>query len=163
MPTHSQRRHVLHPPAEMYELVADIARYPDFLPWCIGARVRKREAGTEPNTELVTADLIIAYKMFREKFTSRVTLDHDRLAIDVAYLEGPFRHLANHWRFLPREEGGGSCDVDFHIDFEFKSKTLQLMTERVFARATNKLVTAFVDRADQLNAPASVTAVVEPE
>jgi coenzyme Q-binding protein COQ10 len=107
VPTHAEKKYLPYTPAEMFDLVSDIEKYPEFLPWCVGTRIRSREG------DLVVADMIIGYKMFRERFTSRVTLQRpDR--IDVAYSEGPFKYLQNHWTFNP--DGTGTT-IDFFVDF----------------------------------------------
>ena len=103
MPTHAEKRFVPHSPEQMYELVADIARYPEFLPWCQAARIQRREG------VVVVADLVIGFKMVREHFTSRVTLTPSE-RIDVAYVRGPMRYLNNHWKFEPHPDG---CIIDF--------------------------------------------------
>ena len=141
MPTHAERRHVPHSPQEMFALVADIEKYPEFLPWCVGTRVRSNDG------EVVLADMVIGYKMFREKFTSEVRLSRpDR--IDVAYMDGPFKYLNNHWIFL--REIDGTCTVDFYVDFEFRSKFLQKMIGTVFNEAVKIMVHAFEKRADSI-------------
>ncbi len=133
--------------AEMYALVADVAAYPEFLPWCSGARIRARKPQPD-GSEIVEADLVISFKVFRERFGSRVTLRPDGNKIDVAYLEGPFRYLNNHWRF--EAVGETACEVDFFVDFEFRSKTLQLIIGVVFHEAMRRIVRAFEERAEQL-------------
>lgn len=138
MPTHAEKKRLLYTPAEMFDLVADIEKYPEFLPWCVGTRIRSREGS------LVVADMIIGYKMFRESFTSRVTLSKpDR--IDVEYSDGPFKYLHNHWIFEP--DGKGTC-IDFFVDFEFKSRILQAMIGVVFGEAVRIMVNAFERRAE---------------
>lgn len=140
MPTHAEQRVVPYTPEQMYALVADIERYPEFLPWCIAARIRERRA------DFVSADLVIGFKMFRERFTSNVTLSPpDR--IDVAYAEGPFRYLNNHWSF---ERMPGGCRIEFFVDFEFKSRVLQKVIEVLFGEAVRRMVAAFDGRARQL-------------
>ncbi len=125
----------------MFDLVADIDKYPEFLPWCVGARIRRRE-GNE-----VVADLAIGFKMYRERFTSHVVLTRpDR--IHVTYSDGPFRYLNNEWRFTPTEDGG--CLIDFYVDFEFKSKLLQHVIEMLFNEAVKRMVAAFEARARKL-------------
>ena len=116
MSTHAERRLLPYRAEQLFDLVADVERYPEFLPWCVGARVRERK----PN--LVVADLLIGYRMVRERFTSRVVLDRPK-RIDVSYSEGPFRYLNNHWLFEPQPDGG--CLLDFYVDFEFRSRMLQ--------------------------------------
>ena len=138
MPTHAEKRHLPHSPQEMFALVADIEKYPEFLPWCVGTRVRSDDG------EVVLADMVIGYKMFRETFTSEVRLSQpDR--IDVAYMDGPFKYLNNHWIFLL--EPDGTCTVDFYVDFEFRSKFLQKMIGSIFNEAVKIMVSAFEKRA----------------
>ncbi|MFQ3622724.1 MAG: type II toxin-antitoxin system RatA family toxin, partial [Acetobacteraceae bacterium] len=133
MPTHAQTKFVPYRPDQMFDLVADVGRYPEFLPWCAGARVRHRDEA------LLIADLMIGFKMFRERFTSHVTLQRpDR--IHVRYLDGPFRYLNNHWRFVP--EDGGTL-VDFYVDFEFRSRILQAAIGLVFNEAVRLMVASF--------------------
>lgn len=131
-----------HRPDQLFDLVADVERYPEFLPWCIAARIRSR---TET---LLVADLIIGFKGIRESFTSKVTLDRDDLLIQVEYEDGPFKYLNNHWKF--EETEGGSCLIDFHVDFEFKSRLLQKVIEILFGEAVRRMVGAFERRADDL-------------
>ena len=141
MPTHAEKRVLPHAPEQMFELVADVGRYPEFLPWCVGCRVKKRQ-GNE-----IIADLMIGYKVFREKFTSRVVLDRP-LRIDVEYFEGPFKYLNNHWIFEPH--GTGQCRIDFYVDFEFRSRLMQTVIVKVFNEAVRRMVAAFEKRARQL-------------
>ncbi len=141
MPTHAEARVLHHPPEQLFDLVADVEKYPEFIPWCVDARIRRRDG------DLIVADLVIGYRMFRERFTSTVALDRpDR--IDVTYAEGPFRYLNNHWIFAP--EGPDSCVIDFFVDFEFRSRVLQAMVGRVFGEAVKVMVHAFERRADEL-------------
>ena len=145
MPAHKERRQVAHPPQKLFELVSDIESYPEFLPWCSGVRIRERgHAGEE---EILIADLLVSYKMFRERFRSKVTLDPVARTVDVDYVSGPFKQLYNHWRFEPHE--GGTL-VDFAVDFEFKSRMMERMISGMFDRAVHKIVTAFFERADEL-------------
>ena len=141
MPTHAEVRVLHHPPEQLFDLVADVERYPEFLPWCVDASIRRREG------DLVVADLVIGYRMFRERFTSTVALDRPR-RIDVTYSDGPFRYLNNHWIFAP--EGSDSCVIDFFVDFEFRSRVLQAVVGRVFGEAVKVMVHAFERRADEL-------------
>lgn len=146
MPTHAEKRVMPYSAEEMYALIADVPAYPEFLPWCAAARVRGRrdtEAG-----EVVDADLVISFKLFRERFGSRVVLRPEKREIDVSYLDGPFRYLDNHWRFTPVSET--SCEVDFFVDFEFKSRTLQALIGLVFDEAMRRIVRAFEARAAAL-------------
>ncbi len=144
MPTHDERRVLSYSPTQLYDLVADIEHYPEFLPWCIAARVRKRE------TNLVVADLIIGFRMIRERFTSRVELDPAGKQIHVTYAEGPFRYLNNHWRFLAHPAG---CEIDFYVDFEFRSRMLQKLMQALFHEAVRRMVGAFDARARELYGP----------
>ena len=124
--------------------MADVGRYPEFLPWCVAARVREKDE------KHVVADLVIGFRMVRERFTSKVTLRDEPdqpLRIDVAYVEGPFRYLNNHWIFY--EQDGGTL-LDFYVDFEFRSKLLQTMIQPLFNEAVRRMVGAFETRADQL-------------
>lgn len=146
MPAAHQTRDVPYGADQMFALVAGIERYPEFLPWCAGARIRQREE--DGATEIVTADLIIAYKVFREQFTSRVVLDPAERKIDVQYVKGPFRHLSNKWEFEALPQGGSR--IHFFIDFEFRSVTLQTLMNNVFAKAFARMMQAFIDRADAL-------------
>jgi len=152
-----QTREVVYSPAQMYELVADIESYPEFLPWCVGARVRKRE--DLPEKQIVTADMIIAYTVFREKFTSRVTLDPAAYTIDVAYIEGPFRNLVTHWRFEPLS--GEGCRIHFDMEFEFRSLAFQTLMNAIFGKAFTRLMQAFINRADTLHAEPALRAASE--
>jgi coenzyme Q-binding protein COQ10 len=146
MPAAHQTRDVPYSADDMFDLVAGIELYPTFLPWCAAARIRKREQ--DGSKEIVTADLIIAYKVFREQFTSRVVLDKQARDIDVHYVQGPFKYLANKWQFEPLSEGGSR--IHFFIDFEFRSATLQKLISGVFSKAFARMMQAFIDRADEL-------------
>jgi coenzyme Q-binding protein COQ10 len=141
MPVHKEKRVLPYTPAQLYELVVDIERYPEFLPWCLGARIRTREE------DLIVADLIIGFTMFRERFTSRVEPDPAGRRIDVAYAEGPFKYLENHWVFEDHPQG---CLIDFYVDFEFRSKLLQKVIETLFHEAVRRMVAAFETRARHL-------------
>jgi len=141
MPTHAEVRVLHHPPEQLFDLVADVEKYPEFLPWCVDASIRRREG------DLIVADLVIGYRVFRERFTSTVALDRPR-RIDVTYSDGPFRYLNNHWIFAP--EGSDSCVIDFFVDFEFRSRVLQAVVGRVFGEAVKVMVHAFERRADEL-------------
>ena len=130
--------------AQMFDLVADVDQYPDFLPWCAALRVVEREAG-EDGRGTVVADMVVAYRMFRERFRSRVALDRPARAIDVAYVSGPFRELGNRWRFRDLPEGGSV--VDFEIDFELKNFFLQATAQAVFDAVFSRMSGAFIERA----------------
>ena len=154
MPTHAEKRFLPYRPEQLFELVASVDRYPEFLPWCIAARIRSREPVADaPGQVLITADLVIGFRMIRERFTSRVTLNPpDR--IDVNYSEGPFRYLNNHWIFVPvapsAAHPGGGTMLDFYVDFEFHSKLLQSLMAMLFNEAVKRMVHAFELRAKQL-------------
>lgn len=139
MSTHAEKRLLPYTPEQLYSLVADVERYPEFLPWCLAARIRRREG------ETFWADLVIGFKMIRERFTSKVTLDPAAMRIDVAYTEGPFKYLNNHWIFNPAP--GGQCEIDFHVDFEFKNRVLQGVMSMLFEEAVKRMVQAFETRA----------------
>ena len=142
MPTHAEQRILPYRPDQLFDLVAEIERYPEFLPWCVAARVRSR---TEQE---VVADLVIGFKMIRERFTSRVKLDRPNRRIDVAYTEGPFRYLNNHWVF--EELPDGTTRLDFFVDFEFRSVMLQKIIGVLFNEAVRRMVAAFEARAKVL-------------
>jgi coenzyme Q-binding protein COQ10 len=140
MPTHAEKRHLPYTPEQLFDLVADIERYPDFLPWCVAARIRRREGN------VLFADLMIGFKMVRERFTSKVTLGTNRL--DVVYTEGPFKYLNNHWIFERAPDGG--TIIDFFVDFEFHSKVLRTLIGALFGEAVHLMVASFERRAGQL-------------
>ncbi|MSO92098.1 MAG: type II toxin-antitoxin system RatA family toxin [Rhodospirillales bacterium] len=141
MPTHAEKRVLPHTPEQMFKLVADVERYPEFLPWCVGTRIRKREGNS------IMADMAVGYRMFRERFTSRVDLAYPK-RIDVTYFEGPFSYLNNHWIFSAH--GHGQCEIDFFVDFEFRSRFLEKAFQVVFNEAVKRMVTAFEKRAKAL-------------
>ena len=141
MPTHAEKKVLPYTPEQMYRLVADVEKYPEFLPWCLAARIRRREGN------VMFADLVIGFRMVRERFTSRVELDEENRRINVQYTEGPFQYLNNHWIFTPHERG--VC-VDFYVDFEFRSKMLQKIMGVLFNEAVRRMVQAFETRAAQL-------------
>jgi len=152
MPTHAEQRLLPFTPEQLFALVADIERYPEFLPWCLAARIRERRP------DLVVADLKIGFKMFRERFTSRVALDPPQ-RIDVSYANGPFRHLNNHWRFSP---AAGGCHIDFFVDFEFRSRLMQRVIEMLFGEAVRRMVAAFEKRAGDLYGGPALAGVAAP-
>ncbi|NQV48033.1 MAG: type II toxin-antitoxin system RatA family toxin [Rhodospirillaceae bacterium] len=141
MPSHAEQKILPHTPEQMFDMVADVARYPEFLPWCVATRVRSSDANH------LVADMVIGFKVFREQFTSRVTLERPT-RIKVEYEKGPFKYLENHWSFEPQQ--GGGCRVDFHVDFEFRSKFLEKAIGRVFTEAVHRMVAAFEKRAAAL-------------
>lgn len=151
MPQFETIKHVGHPPDEMFALVADVEKYPEFLPLCEALSVRSRKQ-RDGRTVLV-ADMTVGYKAIRETFTSQVHLKPDESAIDVKYLDGPFRYLSNIWRFDPAADGG--TDIHFFIDYEFKSRILGAMMGAMFDRAFRMFTNAFEKRADAIyGAPA---------
>lgn len=140
MPSHAERREMPYSPEQLFDLVADVESYPEFLPWCIATRVRKQDENG------MIADMVIGFKMFRESYTSRVTLQRPD-KVDVTYENGPFKYLNNHWIFKPSE---GGCMVDFSVDFEFKSRLLEKAIGAVFTEAVHRMVGAFETRAKAL-------------
>ena len=142
MPTHAEKRKLPYTPEQLFDLVIDVESYPQFLPWCLGCRVRKREEG------LVVADMIIGFKVFQESFTSRVSHQHPH-RIDVKYTDGPFKYLNNHWIFNRLEDG--STEIDFFVDFEFRSRILQAAIGAVFSDAVRRMIAAFEARAHALH------------
>lgn len=145
MPTHAEKRVMPYTAKQMYDLIADVDAYPQFLPWCSATRIRKRTPKGE--VEVIDADLVISFRVFRERFGSRVTLRPLDCQIDVEYLDGPFKYLNNHWKFADCD---GGCEVDFFVDFEFKSKILQTIIGVVFGEAMQRIVGAFESRAETL-------------
>lgn len=146
MPRHSETKRLPHRAQQMYDLVADVGRYPEFLPWTAAARIKSRtlvESG-----EVMEADLVISFKVFRERFGSRVTLLPDQQMILTEYVEGPFRHLKSVWRFRDLPEGG--CEVAFEVDFEFRNAILAGVIGLVFNEAMQRVVRAFETRAAKL-------------
>ena len=145
MPVHSETRKLPYSADQMYDLVADISAYPQFLPWCSAARIRSRSIQGE--CETVEADLVISFKVFRESFASRVELWNMAKKIDTQYLEGPFKHMKSSWEFVDTPTG---CDVCFFVDFEFKNAILRSIIGVVFNEAMQRIVRAFESRAEML-------------
>lgn len=145
MPRHSETRSLQYTAQQMYDLVADVARYPEFLPWCAAARINALTK--DGDARVMDADLVISFKVFRERFASRVTLYDADLRIDTKYLDGPFKFMHSTWDFRDTETG---CDVDFHVDFEFRNVILQKLIGVVFNEAMHRIVRAFDDRANAL-------------
>lgn len=152
MPSFRNARHVRHQPDQMLELVADVERYPEFLPFCESLTVRRRE--TRPDgIEVVVADMKVGYKALREAFTSRVTIDRANRKLLVEYIDGPFSHLENRWSFIPEEQGADKAPgtrIEFFITYEFRSRMLALVAGAVFERIFRMFSDAFVARADQV-------------
>lgn len=144
MPEHRTTRQVAHSAQNMFALVGHVEHYPRFVPLCESLKVKKREE--REGKTVIIADMTVAYSMFRDTFTSRVTMDPESLTIDVDYLTGPFSSLHNHWRFVPATEH--SSEVKFYIAWEMKSRALDLVVGAVFERAFLKFADAFEARAD---------------
>ena len=149
MPTHAEKRNIKHSSQHMFDLVSDVEKYPEFLPWCTGARIQSHEGDT------ILADLAIGYGVFEDTFTSHVTLDRP-CSIDVEHTRGPFRYLVNRWRFMSL--GNKACELKFEIDFAFRSMMLESLVGLVFQRAFSRMVESFESRAaviyttsDQIN------------
>jgi len=147
MPQFTTTRQVQHSAADMFDLVADVERYPQFVPLCQSLTVRRRSQDGE-GRDIIVADMTVAYKFIRETFTSRVTLDRPNLTILVEYLEGPFRRMNNRWTFRAASEN--SCEVEFFLTYEFRSRTLAMLMGGVFDAAFRRFATAFERRADQV-------------
>jgi coenzyme Q-binding protein COQ10 len=147
MPQFSTKRQVRHSAADMFDLVADVERYPQFVPLCQSLTVRRRtnDAG---GREVIVADMTVAYKFIHETFTSRVTLERGNLSILVEYLEGPFRRMNNRWSFHAISEA--SCEVEFFLAYEFRSRALGMLMGSVFDAAFRRFAAAFERRADQV-------------
>jgi coenzyme Q-binding protein COQ10 len=141
MPSHQEKRILPYSAEQLFDLVMDIEKYPEFLPWCIGARINSRSKNE------VNADVIIGYKMFRERFSSRVHYIRPN-AIEVEYLKGPMRHLQNKWVFTNMR--AGQCEVDFYVDFSLESKLFEKLVDQFFHKALVKMINAFETRAIQL-------------
>lgn len=138
MPTHAEEKIFPYSSKQLFHIVSDVEKYPEFLPWCMASRI------TERSEDYFLADLVIGYKMVREKFGSKVTLTPGSM-IHVEYLSGPMKYLSNHWKFEDLE--GGHCRVDFYVDFEFKNPVLQAVISAFFHEAVKRMVKAFEDRA----------------
>ena len=138
---HEERRIIKHTPSNLFKLVSDVQRYPEFLPWCLGARVKNNSKNN------FDADLIIGFKIYKEIYSSQVILDHVNKKIIVNYKNGPFEHLDNYWIFKDNMKG---CEVEFMVDFKFKSVFLQTLMETLFSEAVRRMVGAFEKRANEL-------------
>jgi coenzyme Q-binding protein COQ10 len=139
MPTHHETRFLPQTAEQLFDLVSDVDDYPNFLPWCVALRVTSRDDNE------IRADMVVGFNMLREKFTSRVTLT-PKERIDVEYLDGPFRYLENRWLFIDKD---GGCEIDFFIDFEFRSRLLRKIMEPLFHEAVRRMVRAFEKRATE--------------
>jgi coenzyme Q-binding protein COQ10 len=141
VPGHSEKKLLLHTPEQLFDLVADIDKYPEFLPWCAEAKVHGRDG------DVLTADMVIGYKVFRERFTSLVTLERpDR--IEIALKEGPFHNLSTIWRFLA--DGKDACIVDFQVEFTFRNTLMETLIGAVFTQAAHRMVASFEARAEEI-------------
>src|SRR5271167_4414342 len=145
MPKFSSKRRVQHSASQMFDLVADVERYPEFVPLCKSLKLRQRALQAD-GTEIVIADMTVSFKLVRESFTSRVTLDRANLKILVEYLKGPFSNLENRWAFEPQSDA--DCDVGFFLSYEFKSRMLALLMGTMFDAAFQRFAAAFEKRAD---------------
>lgn len=139
---HIEQKHLPYTPEQMFDLVADVARYQEFAPWCIGSRINKRESDT-----VFYADLIVGYKMFRERFSSKVILDSPD-EISIEYLKGPLKNLKNHWKFIRQPDN--TCVIDFVVEFEFGNFALQTLANMFFNEVVKRMVGAFEERAKKL-------------
>jgi coenzyme Q-binding protein COQ10 len=147
MPRFSSKRRVNHSAPEMFDLVADVERYPEFVPLCQSLRVRQRTPGPD-GTEVVISEMTVSFKLVRETFTTRVTLDRPNLKILVEYLRGPFSNLENRWTF--EQKSDNACDVGFYISYEFKSRLLAMLMGTMFDTAFQRFAAAFEKRADKI-------------
>ncbi len=145
MPSHSETRVLPYSAAQMYALVADVENYPKFLPWTAAARIRSTEE--KGDHQVMLADLVISFKVFRETFGSRVTLWPVTQKIDTAYIDGPFKHMDSSWMFRDVE---GGCEVSFDVDFEFRNRLLQGAANMFFGEAMSRVVRSFERRAKEL-------------
>lgn len=141
MTKHVEKRNLPYTPEQLFTLVAEVDKYQQFLPWCQSSVIKRREG------DIFYADLVIGYKRIREKFGSKVTLDHPN-RINVEYLSGPMKYLRNYWQFIREEDG--SCTIDFYVDFEFKNIILQNLMGVFFNELVRRMVTAFEQRAKQI-------------
>jgi coenzyme Q-binding protein COQ10 len=141
MPRHTETRHLPYSPEQLFDLVADVQKYPEFLPWVAAVRIRSAS-----DSEIV-ADLVVGFSAFKERFTSRVTLDKPR-RIHVDYIEGPLKYLRNEWRFDPAPDGG--TKLFFSVDFAFRSRLFQTLAGEMFDRALRRMTDAFERRAAAL-------------
>jgi coenzyme Q-binding protein COQ10 len=144
MPHYETERHVAHSAGDMFSLVGDVERYPEFVPFCERLVVRARRQ--DGSAEVIVADMTVGYRAIRETFTTRVVLDRSSLVVSAQYLEGPFRHLDSRWLFTP--DGPGKCRIHFSIDYEFRSRMLALLMGSLFDKMFRRFVEAFEAQAD---------------
>jgi coenzyme Q-binding protein COQ10 len=147
MPSHSESRIVPYTADLMFKVVADVERYPEFVPWCAGLRILKREAAG--GREILLCETIVGFRTLRERYTSRVTLDAGARRVDVDQVDGMFRKLETHWRFAPQGEG---CRIEFSISFAFKSRLLSAVAGSAFSLVVTRMTHAFEERAKSLSA-----------
>lgn len=151
MPQFSTKRRVRHSASDMFDLVADVEKYPEFVPLCDGMKVRSRtdkSAGGGGGAVVLVAAMTVAYKMIRQTFTSRATVDKPNLKILVEYLDGPFSRMQNRWTF--KATGDNTCEIDFFIDYEFRSRTLGMLMGAMFDTVFRRMAAAFEKRADEI-------------
>lgn len=141
MPKHSETRHLPYTPEQLFDLVSDVRRYPEFLPWVVAVRIR-----ADSETETI-ADLAVGFKAIKETFTSKV-IKQRPARIEIDYIEGPLKYLHNHWGFT--SDGSGGTNIDFSVDFAFRSRMFEMLAGQVFDRALRKMIGAFCDRAHAL-------------
>ena len=139
MKKHHEKRFVDHSPKQMFDLVSNVKKYPDFLPWCLGSRILNNDG------DVLIADLIIGFQIYREKFRSKVVLNKNKNIIEVFYEDGPFKHLSNKWEFKKFNKG---CEINFYLEFEFKNIFFQTIMEKLFSAAVKRMVEAFEKRAE---------------
>ena len=141
MPRHTEKRNLPYSPEQMFDLVADVKRYQEFLPWVAATRVRSND-----DTDMV-ADLVVGFRSLKETFTSKVN-KHRPDRIDIDYIEGPLKYLHNSWKFLP--DGKGGTDIDFCVDFAFRNRVFEALAGQTFDRALRRMIGAFETRAHEL-------------
>jgi len=142
MLTHIEQRQLPYTPEQMFDLVADVGRYQEFLPWCIASRINRRES-----EGVFYADLVVGYKMLRERFSSKVMIERPHV-IQIEYLKGPLKNLKNRWQFIRQPDG--ACLIDFSVEFEFSNVALQTLANMFFNEVVKRMVGAFETRAEQL-------------
>ncbi len=155
MPQFANKRRVRHSAEKMFDLVADVEKYPQFVPLCKSLKIRQRTQ-LQGGSEVIVADMTVAFQLISESFTSRVTLDSSNLKILVEYLKGPFSKLENRWSFEPK--GADACDVGFFIAYEFKNRMLAVLMGAMFDVAFHQFAAAFEKRADEVYGPPSIAA-----
>ncbi len=141
MKKHHEKRFVNHSPKQMFDLVSNVKKYPDFLPWCLGSRILNNDG------DVLIADLIIGFQIYREKFRSKVVLNKNKNIIEVFYEDGPFKLLSNKWEFKKFNKG---CEINFYLEFEFKNIFFQTIMEKLFSEAVKRMVEAFEKRAENV-------------